>query len=185
MSSVFAKLNLKDQPEVLIVNAPASFEAEIRDLKGVRVTRDARTAKEITFALAFITKQKELDELAAAISKKAKGDAVVWFAYPKKTSKQYTCEIDRDHGWDVLGKLGFEGVRMIAIDDDWTAKRVRRAEYIKVLSGTAWGDPRVVRRPPKAAYRSYPEGGPDAKKSLGDERRRQGKGREKVKRVAG
>ena len=133
MPSVFGKLNLKDHPEVLIVNPPVSFEGEIRHLKGVRVTRDTRAAKEITFALAFITKQKELDELAVSISKKVKGDAVVWFAYPKKTSKQYTCEIDRDHGWDVLGKLGFEAVRMIAIDDDWSAKRVRRAEYIKEL----------------------------------------------------
>lgn len=134
MSPVFGKLNLKDQKQIVVVNAPGSFEPEIAGLEGVKVIRDPGALKETSFALVFVTKQKELDRLAAAIGQKAKGDAVVWFAYPKRTSKKYKSEIDRDHGWDVLGKLGFEGVRMVAIDEDWTASRFRRAEYIKVLT---------------------------------------------------
>jgi len=45
--------------------------------------------------------------------------------------KKYTCDISRDNGWQALGELGFEGVRMVAIDEDWSAVRFRRAEYIK------------------------------------------------------
>ena len=47
--------------------------------------------------------------------------------------RRYTCEIHRDTGWGALGAAGFEGVRMVAIDEDWTAVRFRRAEYIKTM----------------------------------------------------
>jgi len=40
---------------------------------------------------------------------------------------------DRDSGWNVLGAAGFEGVRMVAIDEDWSALRFRRAEFIKTM----------------------------------------------------
>ncbi|HJP97496.1 MAG TPA: hypothetical protein VJ862_02930 [Rhodanobacteraceae bacterium] len=38
-SAIFHKLNLKDQREVLVLDAPASFEHEIENLGGVHVDR--------------------------------------------------------------------------------------------------------------------------------------------------
>ena len=52
---------------------------------------------------------------------------------PKGTSKNYKCEFNRDTGWKILGELGFEPVRMVAIDADWSALRFRRAEFIKTM----------------------------------------------------
>ena len=63
-------------------------------------------------------------------------------AYPKGTSKRYTCEFHRDNGWAALEAAGFEGVRMVAIDEDWSALRFRRKEFVK--SST----PRVAAEPP-------------------------------------
>lgn len=88
----------------------------------------------MVFLLAFATKQKEVDALAKIVAGKAAGDAVIWVAYPKGASKKYTCEFNRDTGWDQLGKAGFEPVRQIAIDADWTALRFRRVEHIKSLT---------------------------------------------------
>src|SRR5262252_6704273 len=116
MPPVFGKLNLKDQKQILIVDAPQSFEGELATLKGVDVVRDLKKAKAIGFSLAFVTKQDQVDRIAPEIGKKAEGDAVVWFAYPKGSSKKYKSEINRDSGWNVLGKDGFEPVRMVAID---------------------------------------------------------------------
>ena len=133
MASIFEKLNLKDHQEILVVNAPASFETELSKLKGVAVRRSPKQVSGIAFSLAFVTKQDEVDALAGAIASKAKGDAIVWFAYPKGTSKKYKCDFNRDRGWAVLGKAGFEGVRQVAIDEDWSALRFRRAEFIKSM----------------------------------------------------
>ena len=131
--STFAKLNLKDQNEIVVLNAPASFEPELKTLKGVTVRRDVKGG-DIDFSLAFVMTQKEVDTLAAKVAKNAKGDAVVWFAYPKGSSKKYRSEINRDSGWAVMGKAGFEPVRMVAIDEDWSAVRFRRVDYIKTMS---------------------------------------------------
>lgn len=134
MASIFAKLNLKEQKQILVLNAPGSFEPELKGLRGVDVLRDLKTAGPVEFALAFVTTQKEVDTLGKAIAKKAQDDAVVWFAYPKGSSKKYKSEINRDSGWKILGGAGFEPVRMVAIDEDWSAVRFRRAEFIKTLT---------------------------------------------------
>ena len=131
--ATFAKLNLKDQAEIVVLNAPASFEPELKSLKGVSLRRDAKGG-DIGFSLAFVMTQKEVDTLAPQVAKKAKGDAIVWFAYPKGSSKKYKSQINRDSGWAVMGDAGFEPVRMVAIDEDWSAVRFRRVEFIKTMN---------------------------------------------------
>jgi hypothetical protein len=134
MLSTFEKLNLKDQSQIAVLNAPESFEPELAALDGVKIRRDLQDLDGIGFSLAFVIKQREVDALAKTLAKKAKGDAVVWFAYPKGSSKKYKSEINRDTGWQVLGKAGFEPVRMVAIDEDWSAVRFRRVEFIKTMT---------------------------------------------------
>ncbi len=133
MSDIFKKLNLKDQTEIIVLNPPASFEPELAALTGINVRRELKGVKALNFALAFVTKQAEVDKLAAALGQRTQGDAVVWFAYPKGTSKKYKCDFNRDTGWAALGALGFEPVRMVAIDADWSALRFRRADFIKTM----------------------------------------------------
>ena len=130
MPSVFEKLNLKDQSEVLILAAPTSFEPEVQALADVAVVRDARKAKAIDFALVFVTTRAEVDAAMKMVVGKAAGDVVLWFAYPKGTSKRYASEINRDNGWDSLKSAGFETVRLVAIDQDWSALRFRRKAYV-------------------------------------------------------
>jgi hypothetical protein len=133
MTPLFKKLNLKDQTEILVVDAPESFELELEQLPGVTVLRNVEQAETITFSLAFVMTQDAVDQTAIAVSAKTQGDAVIWFAYPKGSSKKYTCDFNRDTGWEKLGELGFEGVRQVAIDADWSALRFRRVEFIKTM----------------------------------------------------
>jgi hypothetical protein len=134
MSPIFTKLNLKSQTEILVLNAPESFDPELAALSNVTIRRNAGDVKEIAFSLVFVTKQKEVDAVARTIIRKATGDAIVWFAYPKGTSKKYKCDFNRDTGWAALGAAGFESVRMVAIDEDWSALRFRRVEFIQSMT---------------------------------------------------
>jgi len=86
------------------------------------------TARE--WNVVFATRKSEVDSIAGPLTRAAPGDAIVSFAYPKGTSKRYTCDFNRDTGWGALGKVGFEAVRQVAIDEDWSALRFRRAEWI-------------------------------------------------------
>ncbi|MFZ0743259.1 MAG: hypothetical protein WAM85_02585 [Terracidiphilus sp.] len=134
MPTVFEKLNLKDQQEIVVLNAPSSFEAELASLKLKAIHRALTSVKLLNFSLAFVTRKAEVAALAAQIAKRAKGDAIVWFAYPKGASKKYKCDFNRDNGWDLLKAEGFDTVRAISIDEDWTGLRFRRNEFIKARS---------------------------------------------------
>ena len=128
---VFGKLQLKDQQQIVIIDAPDSFEGEIHALKGVRVLRklDAPAG----FTLAFMITPAQLERYATALGRHAAGDALVWIAYPKGSSKRYRSELNRDSGWKPMGELGYEPVRMVAIDEDWSAVRFRKAQFIKTM----------------------------------------------------
>jgi len=131
MATTFEKLNLKDQQEILVLNAPTSFETQLAGLPVLTIHRHIESVAEIRFSLAFVTRKSEVDALANTIATRVKSDAIVWFAYPKGTSKKLKCDFNRDTGWDALKALGWDTVRAVAIDEDWTALRFRRIEYIQ------------------------------------------------------
>jgi hypothetical protein len=131
MDGIFGKLNLTDQQEILVLHAPESFLPVLARLPVLTIHHHIESVPEIGFFLAFVTRKSEVDALASAVAARTPGDAIVWFAYPKGTSKKYTCDFNRDTGWDALQVLGFDTVRAVAIDEDWTALRFRRVEYIK------------------------------------------------------
>lgn len=152
MTPLFDKLNLKGQPDIVVLNAPEGFDRELDALQGVTVHRDTSALDRVEFALAFVMTNAELQAAADAVLPKAQGDAVVWFAYPKGTSRRYRCEFNRDSGWAPLGAAGFEGVRQVAIDEDWSALRFRRVEFIKSMkrdasrAATEQGKARVAKK---------------------------------------
>ena len=134
MSEICQKLNLKGQQEIVVLSAPESFQPELARLPAPTIHHHIESVAEIAFFLAFVTKKSEVDALAGPVAERATGDATVWFAYPKGASKKYKCDFNRDTGWDALKAVGFDTVRAVAIDEDWTALRFRRKEYIKSRS---------------------------------------------------
>ena len=130
MPGVLAKLNLKSAGEILVLEAPASFEKELPALGNIRVIRTVREARHVTFAIAFVTQKARLERIWKVLAAKAVADAVIWFAYPKVTSRRYRADLNRDEGWDCVREGGWDSVRQIAIDEDWSALRFRRREFI-------------------------------------------------------
>jgi hypothetical protein len=131
MTPLFKKLNLKpEHGAVVVLNPPVSFEAALHMLAAEGVTIERSAKPSLHFGLAFAITQAELNTAIARLTAAAVGDAVLWFAYPKQSSKRYRCEFHRDSGWDALGAAGYDSVRMVAIDEDWSALRFRKVEHI-------------------------------------------------------
>ena len=135
MDPLLKKLNFKDQKQVVLFNLPT----DLGDLATAfallaQVHKDFTTVEKADFTIAFATKQEQVDAAAELIAQNTEGDAVVWLAYPKGSSKRYKCDFNRDNGWTKLGALGFEPVRQVAIDDDWSALRFRRVGFIKTMT---------------------------------------------------
>lgn len=135
MTPLFKKLNFKNHEKVLVMNSPASFETELADIsKFTIIERNPNEMSVIDFVIAFVLTQEQIDKAMELIFTKLQGDAILWFCYPKGTSKKYKCNFNRDTGWATLGKHNLEGVRQVAVDEDWSALRFRKTEYIKTLT---------------------------------------------------
>lgn len=135
MNSIFKKMNYKDQKLIHSINTPDSFEKELKDMMAYAVVKkQIKATDKAEFIIAFCTQQAEVDRLTVIFAKALQGDGLLWFAYPKGTSKKYKCDFNRDTGWNILGKHGFEPVRQVAIDEDWSALRFRRVEHIKTMT---------------------------------------------------
>lgn len=137
MSDLFKKLNLKDQRSIVVLDAPREFEAALTALAGVEIHRSLAHAVGATFIIGFVTTLDQVAAYAKACAELTSGDVIAWAAYPKSSSKRYACEFNRDTGWTALGQAGFEPVRQVAIDADWSALRFRRVEHIKSLTRNA------------------------------------------------
>lgn len=135
MDPLLKKLNYIGQDPVIVLNAPAEFDATLQQLaKAATVHKTHGKVKTCGFAIVFATKQREVDAGIQAMAPKLEGDATLWFAYPKGSSKKYRCDFNRDSGWIEVGKAGFEPVRQVAIDGDWSALRFRRVGFIKKMT---------------------------------------------------
>jgi len=99
--------------------------------KGVRIERSVNGP--VKFAMAFVETLAEVERAASSLTSAAEPDATIWMVYPKGTSKKYKCDFNRDTGWESLGNAGYEPVRMVAIDADWSALRFRHVDFVKTM----------------------------------------------------
>jgi hypothetical protein len=151
MNVVFKKLNYKEQETLYVLHCPDSFETQLKEMAAhAIIKKKLSSGDKAGFIIAFCTKQIEINKLTPTLLKALLGDGLLWFAYPKGTSKKYTCDFNRDTGWKILGSYGFEPVRMVAIDEDWSALRFRRVEYIKKMNRstaiTKLGNEKIVHK---------------------------------------
>lgn len=133
--SVWTKMQVKTVSASLIVGAPEEFGPHVSGVPGVVDTAPTGKAG-YDLILVFVYSAADIRK-RAKLAKRLNGDGLLWFAYPKKSSRKYSVDVTRDGGWEPLGALGFEGVRQIAIDADWSALRFRAATRIKSLTRSA------------------------------------------------
>jgi hypothetical protein len=132
--SVIKKLQFKDQGQaVLIINPPNSYEEVMAMFEG-EVHHQAANSEGYDFVQVFGTNNDELREFAKSAAGSVKDDGLFWLCYPKKSSKTYKgSDCSRDTVMYMLSDEGYEPVRQVAIDDDWSALRFRRPEKIKSM----------------------------------------------------
>ena len=129
------KLNYRNGNDIWVLGSPPQFEIVLQQLKeSVEVHHDVPTDSAIPFLLVFVKSQKEVMLQMESVRDHLDIDTICWFAYPKKSSKNYTSDVTRDIGWSPLGDAGYEPVRQIAIDDDWSALRFKPVSQIKRLT---------------------------------------------------
>ena len=132
MKNLVKKLNYKGQKRIAVLNAEKKFISSISgDLKNVVIDQKIDPRYPYEFIVLFVKTQAEVEMFAPMTLHNLIADGILWFCYPKKTSKIFKSDIDRDHGWKILNDSGLLGIRVVAIDTDWSALRFRNKKFIK------------------------------------------------------
>jgi hypothetical protein len=136
MKNLLDKLNYKGQKRISVINADEQFIHTISaDLRDVVIDQKIDPRYPYEFIIIFVKTISDVEHFAPITVHNLMADGVLWFCYPKKTSKKYSSDIDRDHGWKILNDSGLHGIRLVAVDKDWSALRFRNRKYIKSTSG--------------------------------------------------
>jgi len=132
MQKLIEKLNYKGQERIVMIDAEESFvTAFSKDITNVIIDREIDQRYPYGFILVFVKSASDVNRLTCMALHNLIADGVLWFCFPKKSSKKYKSDLDRDQGWRVLNVSGFHGVRIVSIDDDWAALRFRNVKFIK------------------------------------------------------
>ena len=135
MKELLRKLNYKGYNRILVLNADEGFIKNISDeLKDVIVDIEIDQRCPYNFMIIFVKSVKTVENISPSALHNLTADGVLWFCYPKKSSRKLSSDLERDRGWKSLNDMGFHGIRMVSVDEDWSALRFRNIKYIKSTS---------------------------------------------------
>jgi hypothetical protein len=116
---VAERLQVKGERRLAVIGASAAVDNKI----GVEKQRCDMSHADVV--LLFVAHRVQLDSTLPGVLKKVSKGAIIWIAYPKLTSK-LAADLSRDLIRALAAKFGLDTVSQIAIDDDWSALRVKR-----------------------------------------------------------
>jgi len=118
MLEAIKKLKFKSQG--IVLNAPKAIEEEFVKMGFKTHFDDSKSSNTLVF---LVNKSTFINFLGTELSK-IEFDSVLWFAYPKGTSKIKT-DINRDILRVTGEEFGITTVTAISIDETWSALRFR------------------------------------------------------------
>jgi hypothetical protein len=121
--TVAQKLGLKAGRKLVIKQQPEEVAALIGALPlGAELVTDG--AKPSVLILMFARDKAALVKGLPACKRQLEPGGALWVAYIKGTSGKKT-DINRDSIREFVGTLGLDTVSQIALDDDWSALRLK------------------------------------------------------------
>jgi hypothetical protein len=124
MQNIIKKFKFKGNG--IVINAPKTLETQFVEL-GFITSFDKKIKS--TNTLVFINNTKEYLDFLNKQLKNIEPDSVLWFAYPKGTSKVKT-DINRDTIRLTGEDFNITTVTAISIDDTWSALRFRPIDKV-------------------------------------------------------
>ena len=118
--SVASKLQIKPGQSVCVIGRPQDVTFDLG--QEPELVQDPVEADAV---LVYCSVRADLDQLSEPLLAAARRDALTWVAYPK--AGQLGTDLNRDKLAAWVQSEGVRPVRQIAIDDVWSALRLRPA----------------------------------------------------------
>ena len=123
VNPVAKKLGIKPGMRALFVGAPPGYLELLAPLPEDIVISDVLSDTH-RFVQLFATRSAEIKKLAPRVLRHATAGALVWIAYPKKTSG-VASDLSREGVCEAMRSTGWHPVAIVALDEVWSALRFR------------------------------------------------------------
>ena len=121
--TIFEKLQLKPGRGMVMINPPEGFLSHAGELPPeVTISLEPKNS---ALLLAFVRQQQEMEQKFQSLASLVSEGGIFWIAYPKLTSKLKK-DLNRDWINQFATQQRWTGVAMIALDEDWSAFRLKR-----------------------------------------------------------
>lgn len=120
--TIFEKLQLADEKNLLIQGLPSSIEKQFSKLSFAKNVTPLLKSRKIDFALVFAVNENQLNSILHEVMPALKEESKFWVASPKSTSKIVT-DLNRQCSWQKLTSAGYECVEQVTLDHVWSATR--------------------------------------------------------------
>jgi len=124
--TLFEKLQLQDEKNLLIQGLPSSIEKQFTKLSFAKNVTPLLKTRKIDFALIFAVNENQLSGILREVLPALNEGAKLWIAYPKPTSKIAT-NLNRSCSWDCITGVGYADSDQVALDHVWSATRFKKA----------------------------------------------------------
>ena len=128
--TLFEKLDLSEEKNLLIQGLPSSIEKQFSKLSFAKNVTPLLKSRKIDFALVFAVSENQLNGILRDVMPALKEETKLWVAFPKATSKIVT-DLNRESSWNKLTCEGYECVCKVELDHVWSATRFTKCELVK------------------------------------------------------
>lgn len=129
VETLFEKLQLSDEKNILIQGLPSSIEKQFIKIAYAKSITPLLKVKKIEFALLFAVSKKQLTDLLKDVTPVLQENVKLWVAYPKASSK-IASDLIRECNWCCIDELGFEAIHQIHLDNVWSAVRLQVCDAV-------------------------------------------------------
>ena len=125
--TIFEKLQLTNEKNLLIQGLPSSIEKQFCKLSFAKNLTPLLKTRKIDFALVFAVSENQLNGILHDIMPALKSESKLWIASPKLTSKIVT-DLNRESSWSKLADASYESIEQVSLDHVWNATQFRKTE---------------------------------------------------------
>ena len=129
LPTLFEKLQLKDEKNLLIQGLPSTIEKQFAKVSFAKNVTPLLKLRKIDFALIFALNQNQLNGILTEVLPALQPNAKLWIAFPKLTSK-IVSDLNRHCTWNYLRLNGFESEEQVVLDYVWSALQFKRTETL-------------------------------------------------------
>lgn len=133
VSAMAKKLRLTSELQAAVLNAPEGYVEALKP-GPARIETELRQAEAYDAVQLFVHDTDELGRLGPAAIRAVKPNGLLWITYPKGGKTRGATDLPATPWWtqrDVLGDItsehGYRPVSFVAVDENWTAVRFKRA----------------------------------------------------------